>query len=420
MRHKERTPDNMRPIRSAKPMRVVCALLLACLTLLLTSTCQATRQGAAVTSTATQGTDTPAQESTTTLIADFRNPDIGTGWEPIESLELRYARCFTLDRYEGGYQLVCTADGSRYLVVPEDAAVPASLADDVVVLQQPIGDIYLVASDTMCLFCALDALDRISVSGIARDDWQIPEARQAMDDGSIVYGGKYRSPDYELLVSQGVRLAIESSMINHTPEVREKLIELGIPVFTELSSYEQEPLGRAEWVLLYGALCDCEVRAAAAFQEQVDQVEALDLAPTGKTVAFFYLNSNGAAVVRRPGDYVSRMIEQAGGTYVFDDLEAATPGGSSTTMQMERFYAQAKDADVIVYNATIDDTVASLDDLLARNELLADFAAVQGGQVWVTEQNFYQQMMETGAVIADFHRVLTGATGTLSHMRQLT
>ena len=355
-----------------------------------------------------------------TLVDDFRNTDLGCGWDPVSSMELDYARCFTIDTYEGGYRLACLADGSRYLMVPQGAEIPAGLAGDITIIQQPVSDVYLVASDSMCLFEALGAMNRITVSGIARDDWYLPAAREAMDSGAIVYGGKYRTPDYELLVAKGVRLAVESSMINHTPEVREKLIELGIPVLTELSSYEREPLGRAEWVRLYGALCDCDDLAQQVFDEQVDQVGSIGDDSTGKTVAFFYLNSNGAAVVHKPGDYVTKMIEQAGGTYAFDDLEAATLGSSSMTLSMERFYAEARDADVLIYNASIDSTIDSLDELLQKSELLADFKAVREGNVWVTEQNMYQQMLEAGHIIADFNRVLTGSTDDLTFLRRLT
>jgi iron complex transport system substrate-binding protein len=272
----------------------------------------------------------------------------------------------------------------------------------------------------MCLFDALGALDRISVSGIERDDWSVATAREAMDAGTMVYGGKYRAPDYELLVSRGVRLAIESTMINHTPDVRDKLMELGIPVLVELSSYEGEPLGRAEWIRLYGALLGLDDVARERFQEQVDRVASIDGEPTNLTVAYFYLNSNGAAVVRRPGDYVTAMIEQAGGTYAFNGLEPAAAGSSSVTMQMEQFYATAKDADIVIYNSSIDDSITSLDALLARNELLADFKAVQAGNVWVTEQNIYQQMMASGDIILDFNRILHGATGELTYLHQLT
>ena len=363
----------------------------------------------------------PAEDQgSTTLVEGFRNPDLGNGWQVTESLDLLYAKRFTVDTFEGGYRLLCLADGNRYLVVPEGAPMPQGIADDIVVLQQPIGDVYLAASDSMCLFDALGSLDAITVSGIERDDWSIASAREAMDAGTIVYGGKYRAPDYELLISRGVRLAVESTMINHTPEVREKLMELGIPVLVELSSYESEPLARAEWVRLYGVLLGKEQEAAEAFQWQVDQVSALGEEPTGKTVAFFYLNSNGAAVVRRPGDYVTKMIAQAGGTYAFDDLDAAEAGSSSVTVQMEMFYTTAKDADVVIYNSSIDGGVTTMDDLLSKNELLEDFKAVQTGDVWVTEQNMYQQMLEAGTIISDMHRAFMGQDEGLTYLRRLT
>ncbi|MDO4796764.1 MAG: ABC transporter substrate-binding protein [Coriobacteriales bacterium] len=374
--------------------------------------------GAAASGDAAPGAS-QAQTSHTTLVDDFGNPDLGCGWEPAGQLELSHAKRFCVYEYAGGYRLACLADGARYLVVPKGATVPEDLAKDVVVIQQPLGDVYLAASDSLCLFQALGMLDRVTVSGIERDDWQIPAAREAMDAGAMVYGGKYRAPDYELLVDRGVRLAMESSMINHVPEVREKLVELGIPVLTELSSYEDEPLGRAEWIKLVGVLCDCEDEAKRLFQEQVDQAAGVGHVDSGKTVAFFYLNANGAAVVRRPGDYVTKMIEQAGGTYAFDELEPATPGASSVTLEAERFFQIAKDADVMVYNATIDDGVDTLDDLLRKNELLATCKAVRQGEVWVTDKSMYQQMLESGEMIADFNRALRGEGDDLAYLRRL-
>lgn len=356
---------------------------------------------------------------TTSVVEGFRNTDLGNGMQPTGSLELECAKCFTVDYYDGGYKLFCLADGSRYLTVPEGKAAPDGLASDITVIQQPLGDVYLVASDTMCLFDALGELGRITVSGIARDNWHIPAAVQAMDSGAIAYGGKYSAPDYELLLDKGVRLAIESTMINHTPAVREKLIELGIPVFTEMSSYEEEPLGRAEWVKCYGAMLDKEDEAKALFDEQAAQVKRIEGASAGKSVAFFYINSNGSAVVHRPGDYVTKMIEQAGGSNAFGSLDAGEGGTSSVTLTPEQFYAMGKDADAIVYNASIDDSVASVDDLVAKNSLIADFKAVKNGDVWVTDQNMYQQMMQTGRIIADLNAAITGSGAETTYVRKL-
>lgn len=200
-------------------------------------------------------------------------------------------------------------------------------------------------------------------------------------------------------------------MINHTPDVKEKLTELGIPVLTEMSSYETDPLGRTEWVRLYGALFDLEDQAQQLFDEQVAQAQAAMGQQTGKTVAFFYINSNGSAVVRKPGDYVTKMIEYAGGEYVFSNLETDT-GRSTVTLEMEKFYEQAKDADYVIYNASIDGELMTVDQLLAKNELLADFRAVKNGNVWCTTQDMYQQMMQAGAIIGNFHTVLTDPSAT--------
>ena len=358
------------------------------------------------------------ENSTQKTIADFHNTDLGNGWQPTQSMELEYATCFTVDYYDGGYKLACLSDGGRYLVVPEGASVPQGIASDIVIIQQPLSNIYLVASDTMCIFDALDEMKSIAVSGISQDNWKIPAAVEAMKNGSIVYGGKYSMPDYDVLLSKGTRLAIESTMINHTPDVREKLIELGIPVMTEQSSSESEPLGRAEWVKLYGAIFNKEELASTIFDTQAAKAKSVDSTKTGKTVAFFYINSNGAAVVRKPGDYVTKMINMAGGEYIFNSLgdDSAT---STVTLEMERFYTQAKDADIIIYNATIDSGVDSISDLKAKNELLGNFKAVKEGNVWVTGQDMYQQMLAAGDIIADFHTIFSGSNESTSFVQKM-
>ena len=381
--------------------------------------CSPASIGSTAASSSASAASASGASSTTTVVDNFHNADLGNGMKPVDSLKLDYAKCFTVDYYDGGYKLFCLSDGSRYLTVPEGKSAPEGMSSDITVIQQPVGDVYLVASDTMCLFDALNALDRITVSGISRDNWYLPAAQKAMDEGSMVYGGKYNAPDYELLLGKGVRLAVESTMINHTPSVREKLIELGIPVFTEMSSYESEPLGRTEWVKCYGAMLDKEDEAKALFDEQVAQLKNVDSTATGKTVAFFYINSNGSAIVRKPGDYVTKMIDQAGGSYIFDSLEEGEGNTSSVTREMEQFYYIAKDADIIIYNTSIDGSVESVDDLVKKNALLADFAAVKNGNVWATDQNMYQQMMQTGRIIADFNAAITGSGADTTYVHKL-
>ena len=79
-------------------------------------------------------------------------------------------------------------------------------------------------------------------------------------------------------------------------------------------------------------------------------------------------------------------------------------------MQMEDFYAAEKDADILIYNGTIEGELTSIDELVQKNSLFADFKAVKSGQVYTTGSNFYQQTSGTCDFIEDLNKVLTGDT----------
>ena len=337
-----------------------------------------------------------------------------------DSTKLEYAQKFTIDNYEGGYALSTVADDGRFLVVPEGKEAPADLAKDITVLQQPIQNIYLVASAVMDMFVSLDALDSIRFSGTRAEGWYIDEAKAAMENGDILYAGKYSAPDYEQILAQNCGLAIENTMISHTPEVQEQLEKFGIPVLVDHSSYEPNPLGRTEWEKLYGRLTGHEEEAEAAFAKEADAFEAISgEAATGKTVAFFYITSNGEANVRKSADYLPKMIELAGGTYIFRDLGDEDDATSTLSMQMEEFYAGAKDADYIIYNSTIEGQLSSVDEFLAKSPLLQKFKAVQEGHVYCTTKNLYQSTMELGTITSDIHRMLEGDDGDLTYLYKL-
>lgn len=337
------------------------------------------------------------------------------------SMKLDYATEFAVDYYDNGFTLISIADGSRFLLNTEDREVPQDLADDITVLKAPVSDIYLVASATMDMFCSIGALDSICLSGLTTEKWEIPEAKEAMESGQILYAGKYNAPDYELICSKNCELAVESTMIGHAPEVKENLESFGIPVLVDHSSYEADPLGRTEWVKLYGVLTGKEEEASKAFEEQKQYVEELsDAEDTGKTVAFFYITTAGTVSVRKSNDYVPKMIDLAGGSYIFENLKGEDNAASSVNMQMEEFYAQAKDADYLVYNSTIDGNLETIEDLLGKSSLFENFKAVKNGNVWCIGQNLYQDTMDTGSIIHDFHEMLTSEdTDELTYMYRL-
>ena len=332
--------------------------------------------------------------------------------------ELEYAQCFRLYRYEGGYTLITIENGGDFLVVPEDGQVPGGLDDGITVLRQPLDRIYLAATSAMSLFDAVDALDHIRLTGTRASGWYIDAAVEALNSGAMLFSGKYSEPDYELMISEGCNLAIESTMIYHTPKVKEMIEDLGIPVLVDRSSYEPHPLGRTEWIKLYAVLVDKEDEAAAFFDRQASVIRELEnFENTGKTVAFFAVNSDGSVVIRKPSDYIPKMIALAGGRYAFEDF-VTDQAATSISITMEDFYAKAVDADVLIYNASIAAPISTVDELLALNELFADFKGVQEGNVWCTGKSFYQATDIVGQMIRDIHLALTD--GDESQMTFLT
>ena len=356
------------------------------------------------------GCGSPSSDSTEKSLAESADQTKALNWKdmkPVGSMELLYAENFSVDYYKGGFKLLQTMDGTQILVVPEDKEIPQNVDEDTIVLKQPVQNMYLVSSAVMDIFSKLDAIDTLRFSSQTEDNWYVDDAKQAMEDGDLIYAGKYNKPDYELIVSEGCSLAIENSMIFHSAEVMGMLQSFDIPVMVEYSSYESHPMGRVEWIKFFGALVDKEEEAQRIFDEQIDILDSVAANEnTGKTVAFFYITSNGLVQVRQSNDYIPKMIELAGGRYIFDNLGDSESKRSTMNMQVEEFYDGAKDADYIIYNSTIDGGVSSVDELIDKCPVLADFKAVKDGNVWCTTNDMYQQSMSIGYMIKDIHSML--------------
>ncbi len=355
-------------------------------------------------------------------------PDISesaVSWDGLtfdRELPLSYATQFSVSYAGDDYTRVTIGSDQEFLLVAENAETPEHVPESVTVLHRPLSHIYLVASAAMDYFDHLGAVGSIALSGLKAGDWYIESAKTAMEAGSMRYAGKYSAPDYEAILESGCDLAIENTMIYHTPEVIEQLQTTGVPVLVERSSYESSPLGRIEWLKLYGALVGKEDLACSQYDELLAALSPiLDQEASGQTVAFFYINSSGAVNVRKSGDYIAKAIAMAGGQYVSFDESGEENALSTMTIQMESFYASAVDADIMIYNSTIDGEIRTIDELLTKSPLLADCKAVQAGTVWCITKNFYQESLALGDLILDVHAILQDKTAENLHfLRKLS
>ncbi len=335
------------------------------------------------------------------------------------SMEIKYAKNYSIDCYAGGAMLLTIGDGARTLLLPEQASVPDGL-EALPQIKIPVENIYLASSSAADLFLQAGGLGSVRFTSTNAANWRLPEMKSALEEERILYAGKYSAPDYELLLTEGCGLVLENTMILHSPAVKEKLEELGMPVLVEYSSYEPHPLGRVEWIRLYGILSGHQKEAEAFFAGQCEIFRSIENAqPTGKTVAFFHITPNGGVVVRKKADYLTRMIEMAGAESAVADLPEEENALSSVTIQMENFYAQARDADILIYNSTVSGDVSSMEDFLSLSPLLKDFKAVREGNVWCTEMDMFQRSSAAAEMIADIRGLLTGENDSLRYLHRV-
>ena len=324
---------------------------------------------------------------------------------------------------------------------------------ELTVLQQPLTTTYVAASAVMAPLCDLGAVSQIRFSGLREEGWYVDEARTAMKAGSMLFAGRYSEPDYETLLREGCDLALESTMIYRSPEVIEKLSALGIPVYIDYSSYEPHVLGRLEWIRVYGALFGHEEEAQQWYQTERDRIRAIqkdaetssgEASQSGKsaeksetktsrnskneasstetssgragtdttadqrpTVVYFYVNSSGQIQVRQPHDYIPELLELAGARYLAPDMSSLSGSRkSNVTVSLEDFYSSCKDADYLIYSATLDRPLSSIQELLGKNALFADFRAVKEGHVYTTDKDFYQLSDRMADFAEDVSRML--------------
>ena len=353
------------------------------------------------------GTDVTKDKTKDAADKTKKAPEIeGLTYE--STMDLTYATEFDVYYYKDGYKLIDVHEDKQYLIVPEGEEEPENLADDIVVIQQPTENIYMAATASMSLFDAIGGIDKVKFSGLEASGWYVESAKEAMESGAMTFAGKYSEPDYEMLIDEDCDLAIESTMILHTPKVQEMIEDLDIPVFIDRSSYESHPLGRTEWIKAYAAMLNKEDAADTFFDTQTEVIGSLkDFKNTGKTVAYFFVNTDGTVVVRSSSDYIPKMIDIAGGKYIFSDLKNTESKSASVELSMEEFYSKAEEADYLIYNATIDSPINSIAELTAKNELFKDFKAVKNGNVWCTGKSLYQATDIVGNLITDIHLMLT-------------
>lgn len=213
----------------------------------------------------------------------------------------------------------------------------------------------------------------VGVSGIGYISNPDIQSRRA-DIGDIGYEGNI---DYELLVSLNPDLVLLYG-VNGASEMEGKLKELNIPFMYVGDYLEENPLGKAEWVVALAELTGKHDSGIKAFKPVVErynslkeQVAAVDSVRPKVMVNTPYGDS---WFMPSTGNYISTLIHDAGGEYVFTENNSS----SSMPIDLEKAYVLTSDADCWINVGTLN-SLAELKRLFPK---FADTKPVLNGEVY--------------------------------------
>lgn len=393
--------------------------------------------------------DKKAQDSKTVTV----NPnDIKIQRGP---LPLKYTNGFSVDIMDGGYKMVTDAAGRKVLLVPKDNVdmkIVKEYKNKVqAIVKVPVERVVITSEQDGGFIRACNALDKVIACQQNREPWVIPELKSGMESKKIANLGvsynydkfldnilnlvkpKKMSEDSfngagDLVVfDYAIYQVLESKTVTSTKDGKKVTVAaaldiLGLPYIVEKSTWEKSHLGRLEWLKLYTPFFNREKEAVIRLTEAEKRMDNLK----GKikdgssrpNVAWGYMydkdkrfktpGANNTSILAGAaipfGDsYVSTMIQNAGGKFVFDP---ASYHGLSGSLTIEDFISNSNKGDIYIASGNPEQH-PSKDAVIKRvgNEA-KNLKPLAEGRTWCYQTGFNQNIDRIDEIVEELQSII--------------
>ena len=268
----------------------------------------------------------------------------------------------------------------------EELPLPEGLPDGTVV-RVPIERAVVYSSVHAGVMKELGAFS--AVRGVCDAQYYtMPEVQRGLADGSIADCGNSLSPTIERLVALKSDAIILSPFQNAGYGV---LTNLGVPIIECADYMEHTPLGRAEWIKLFGELLCCREKADSIFQATADEYSALTALTATvehRPKVISEMITSGVWFVPGGDSYMAHLFTDAGASYPWSD----DTNSGSLSLDFSQVLARAQDADFWLIKP---DRRLSYRDFEAINPLNVKFSAF-------SHRGVYQCVTSETSLFTDF------------------
>jgi iron complex transport system substrate-binding protein len=263
-----------------------------------------------------------------------------------------------------------------YYLVPHNMQLPDTISESHVV-RVPVRRIVCMSTTHTAMLSALDEagiIVGVSGTGLVYDSLIL----DAVFSGTIPDVGYESNLDKELIVSLKPDLLMAYGVGASSAEYLRKLTEMGVKVMYNADYLEEHPLARCEWIKVFGLLTGREAKAdslyrevSAAYLSLADEVRA-----AVKDHPYVLLGAPWEDVwyISPSNSYIGRLISDAGGRYLFDDLTEH----NSVPYAVEAVFRRATEADMWLNPGTAE----SLNDIAVSDHRMAKLPVFESGSIW--------------------------------------
>ncbi|MBK7712441.1 MAG: ABC transporter substrate-binding protein [Bacteroidales bacterium] len=283
-----------------------------------------------------------------------------------------------------------------YYLVKRGSELPPEI-DSSSVIRVPVGKIVCMSTTHIAMISALG--EGKSIAGMSGTGFMYsPELRSMADAGLIKDVGYEANLNKELILKIMPDLTMIYGVGSESSGYVGKIEELGIKVVYNADYLETDPLGKAEWIKLFGALYCREQMADSIFSKEVDEYNKLKSFVAERSsvnpIVLLGLPFKDTWFISPGNSFVSKLIADAGGEYLWKDTKSSV----SMPLGLENVYLKAVNAD---YWLNIG-TVKTISEIPAIDPRLTDLPCYKSGKLYNNNNRITEaggnDFWESGAV----------------------
>jgi len=228
---------------------------------------------------------------------------------------------FSVKYLDNGCKEVTDGIGRKLLLAPWGYKVRGQYAK-ANIIRIPVKKVVVYSTYNAALIKVLGHVGSIDGVVTKKEDWYIPEIRDGIDQGRIVYLGQSTSIDYERL-----RRFKPDVVFTWDEGIVPKLEELSIPCVVTTTRIAKDLSAHINFIRFISAFYGDEQQAKVIAASQFEKIKKISarLRHAKKKPTVIWGDIYARKVQVEPGNsWAGQMVGDAGGDYLFRNLEGST------------------------------------------------------------------------------------------------